>query len=76
MASVESRFGKFAGSNRARDFHVYLPVPLSIEGDDTVSGIRIATGAPFEARGDMPDFQLKLDPRSCFVTGYALTPGH
>jgi hypothetical protein len=74
MASVEPRFGKFAG--RASDLHVYLPVPFLIEGKDTVSGLRIATGAPFEARGDMPDFQLKLDPRSCFVTGFALAPGH
>lgn len=74
MASVEPRFGKFAG--RASDLHVYLPVPFLIEGKDTVSGLRIATGAPFEARGELPDFQLKLDPRSCFVTGYALAPGH
>ena len=76
LSTVQPRFGKFSGSNRARDVHVYLPVPLSIEGDDTVSGIRITTGAPFEAVGGMPNFQLKLDPRSCFVTGYALTPGH
>lgn len=75
LASVEPRFGKFTGGNRMHDFHVYLPVPLLIEGKDTVSGIRIASGAPFEARGNMPDFQLGLDPRSCFVTGYALTPG-
>ncbi len=76
MASVEPRFGNFAASSRARDFHVYLPVPLSIEGSDTVSGLRIATGAPFEARGDMPDFQLRLDARSCFITGYAMASGH
>jgi hypothetical protein len=73
MASIEPRFGKFAG--RASDLHVYLPVPFLIEGKDTVSGLRIATGPPFEARGDMPDFQLKLDPRSCFVTGFVLAPG-
>jgi hypothetical protein len=74
IASVEQRFGKFAG--RASDLHVYLPVPFLVEGRNTVLGLRIATGPPFEARGDAPDFQLKLDPRSCFVTGFALAPGH
>lgn len=73
MAQAEPRFGKFTG--RASDLHVYLPVPFLIEGKDTVSGLRIATGAPFEARGNMPDFQLKLDPRSCLITGLAMAPG-
>ena len=73
LASVEQRFGKFAG--RATDLHVYLPVPFLVEGSDMVSGLRIATGPPFEARGDMPNFQLKQDPRSCLVTGYTLAPG-
>ena len=73
VASVEQRFGKFAG--RASDLHVYLPVPFLVEGRNTVSGLRIATGAPFEARGDVPDFQLKLDPRSCLVTGLVMAAG-
>jgi hypothetical protein len=73
LASVEQRFGKFSG--RATDLHVYLPVPFLVEGSDMVSGLRIATGPPFEARGDMPNFQLKLDPRSCLVSGYTLAPG-
>jgi hypothetical protein len=76
LASIEPRFGKFTGSSPSREFHVYLPVPLSIEGTNTVSGLRIATGAPFEALGAIPDFQLKLDPRSCLVTGLSLAPGH
>ena len=75
LTDVEARFGKFASSNAAKDFHIYWPVPLSVEGKDTVSGFRIATGAPFESGGGTPDFQLTLDPRSCFVTGYVLTPG-
>lgn len=73
IPSVAQRFGKFTG--RASDLHVYLPVPFLVEGRTAVSGLRIATGAPFEARGDMPDFQLKLDPRSCLVTGFVLAPG-
>jgi hypothetical protein len=75
LSDVEARFGKFASSNAAKDFHIYWPVPLSVTGKDTVSGFRIATGAPFESGGGTPDFQLRLDPRSCFVTGYVLTPG-
>lgn len=76
LDSVVARFGKFTGSNRAKDFHLYWPVPLSVDGTDTVTGFRISTGAPFESGGGTPDFTLKLDPRSCFVTGYMLGPGH
>ncbi len=75
LASVEDRFGKFASSNAAKDFHIYGPLPLSVEGKDAVSGFRFATGAPFESGGGTPEFQLKLDPRTCFVTGYELDPG-
>jgi hypothetical protein len=75
LTDVEGHFGKFANSNAAKDFHIYGPVPLSVEGKDIVSGFRIASGAPFESGGGTPDFQLKLDPRSCFVTGYVLGPG-
>jgi hypothetical protein len=74
LSSVEARFGRFAGGNTAYDFHIYWPVPLSVDGKDTVTGFRMATGAPFESGGDEPDFALTLDPRSCFVTGYVLRP--
>lgn len=76
LDSVVARFGKFASSTPSRDFHIYWPVPLSVTGTDSVTGMRIATGAPFESGGGTPDFTLKLDPRSCFVTGYVLGPGH
>jgi hypothetical protein len=74
LASVEARFGHFTGGNRTQDFHIYSPVPLSVDGKDTVRGFRMATGAPFESGGGEPEFALKLDPRSCFVTGYVLKP--
>ena len=73
-ASVEARFGRFTGGNPAQNFHIYSPVPLSVDGKDTVKGFRMATGAPFEGGGGEPDFALKLDPRNCFVTGYVLKP--
>jgi hypothetical protein len=74
MASVEARFGRFASGNKAQDFHIYWPVPLSVDGKDTVTGFRMATGAPFESGGGEPNFVLTLDARSCFVTGYVLKP--
>ena len=76
LDSVEARFGKFANTNAAKDFHIYGLVPLSVQGKDSVTGLRFATGAPFESGGGTPDFTLKLDPASCFVTGFALGPGH
>ena len=76
LDSVVARFGKFTGVNRAKDFHLYWPVPLSIDGTNSVTGFRISTGAPFESGGGRPDYTLKLDPRSCFVTGFVLGPGH
>ena len=72
LSSVEARFGRFAGGNTAHDFHIYWPVPLSVDGKATVTGFRMASGAPFESGGGEPDFALTLDPRSCFVTGYVL----
>jgi hypothetical protein len=74
LSSVEARFGRFAGGNAAHDFHIYWPVPLSVDAKDIVTGFRMATGAPFESGGGEPDFALMLDPRSCFVTGYVLKP--
>jgi hypothetical protein len=74
LASVVARFGRFASSSSKSS--QYWPVPLSVDGDKNVSGIEIATGMAFTGAGGMPDFQLQLDPRSCFVTGYALAPGH
>ena len=76
LADVEARFGKFAASNAAHDFHQYWPVPLSLNGASKVEGIRIASTLPFAAGGGIPDYQLTLDPKSCFITGYALKPGH
>ena len=75
LASVEARFGNFASSNAAKDFHIYGPVPMSVEGKDGVTGFRFATGAPFESGGEIPEFQLRLDPRTCFVTGFELNSG-
>jgi len=49
-------------------------VPLSVDGKDSVTGFRMATGAPFESGGGEPDFALTVDPRNCFVTGYVLKP--
>jgi hypothetical protein len=74
LAEVETRFGKFAGGNASHDFHDYWPVPLSVDGDALVTGMRIASEPAFAAESGMPDFQLQLDPRSCFVTGYTLAP--
>jgi len=74
LTSVEARFGRFASANAAHDFHLYWPVPLSVDGKDNVRGFRMATGAPFESGGEEPEFALTLDPRSCFVTGYILKP--
>lgn len=74
IASVQTRFGRFASGNAAHDFHIYWPVPLSVDGKDAVTGFRMASGAPFESGGGEPDFALTLDPRSCFVTGYVLKP--
>jgi len=74
LSSVEGRFGRFAGGNTAHDFHIYWPVPLSVDGKDSVTGFRMATGAPFESGGGEPDFALTVDPRNCFVTGYVLKP--
>ena len=36
----------------------------------------IATGMAFTGTTAKPEFQLQLDPRSCFVTGYELAPAH
>ena len=72
LSSVTARFGAFAGTTKG--VHHYWPVPLSVQGDKLVTGIRIASGAAFEAGGGPPDFQLSLDPRSCFITGYVLAP--
>jgi hypothetical protein len=74
ISSVAERFGKFAGGNKSGDFHIYWPVPLSVDGKDKVTGFRMATGAPFESGGGEPNFVPTLDPRSCFVTGYVLKP--
>jgi hypothetical protein len=74
LASVAARFGRFASSNNSHDFGNYWPVPLSVDGDDMVSGIQFATGMAFATIGGIPDFHLQLDPRSCFVTGYTLAP--
>jgi hypothetical protein len=74
ITSVTGRFGKFTGGNKTEDFHIYYPVPLSVDGKETVTGFRMATGAPFESGGATPNFVLTLDPRSCFVTGYVLQP--
>ena len=76
ISSVVARFGKFVSWNASRDFFNYWPVQLSVDGDTLVTGIRIASGPAFEAGGGLPDFQLQLDPRSCFVTGYTLAPAH
>jgi hypothetical protein len=76
LGGVTSRFGRFASSDKAKNISNYWPVPLSIEGTNNVSAIEIATGMAFTGGGGMPDFQLQLDPRSCFVTGYVLAPGH
>jgi hypothetical protein len=76
LDDAQARFGKFAGGNTARDFHQYWPVPLSFTGTSTVEGIRIASGMAFAAGGGMPDFQLTLNPGSCFIMGYDLKPGH
>jgi hypothetical protein len=74
LSSVVARFGRFAGGDATHDFHIYWPVPLSVDGKDIVTGFRMATGAPFESGGGEPNFLLTLDPRSCFVTGYVLKP--
>jgi hypothetical protein len=74
LSDVVARFGAFVG--RPGNVHTYWPVPLSVEGDKMVTGIRIASGAAFESGGGTPDFLLQLDPRSCFVTGYTLAPAH
>jgi hypothetical protein len=74
IASVEARFGRFASGNAAHDFHIYWPVPLSVDGKNTVTGFRMASGAPFESGGGEPNLALTLDRRSCFVTGYVLKP--
>jgi hypothetical protein len=76
LSSVVARFGAFAGTNQPRAVHHYWPVPLSVEGDTLVTGIRIASEPAFEVGSGTPDFQLQLDPRSCFVTGYTLAPAH
>ena len=74
ISSVTERFGKFAGGNKTEDFHIYWPVPLSVDGKDKVTGFRMATGAPFESGGGEPNFVPTLDERNCFVTGYVLKP--
>jgi hypothetical protein len=74
LSSVVTRFGRFASGGNAGNSSNYWPVPLSVDGKDKVSGIEIATGMAFTGRGGMPEFQLQLDPRSCFVTGYVLAP--
>jgi hypothetical protein len=74
VKSVETRFGRFASSNASHDFGNYWPVPFSVSGADTVSGLQFATGMAFAATGAMPDFHLRLDPRSCLVTGFTLAP--
>ena len=74
ISSVTERFGKFAGGNRTQDFHTYLPVPLSVDGKDKVTGFRMASGPPFESGGTTPTFVPTLDRRNCFVTGYVLKP--
>jgi hypothetical protein len=76
LASVETRFGKFANRDAAHDSFNYWPLPLSVQGSDKVSAIRFATGMAFANRGDMPEFRLQMDPRSCFITGYTLAPSH
>jgi hypothetical protein len=73
---VASHFGKFAATDPGRDFRNYWPVPLAVSGAAKVEGIRIATGMAFAAGGGIADYQLTLDPRSCFITGYDLKPGH
>jgi hypothetical protein len=75
ISSVTERFGKFARNNRAQDFHTYLPVPLSVDGKDAVTGFRMASGPPFESGGVSPNLIPTLDPRSCFVTGFVIRPG-
>jgi len=76
LSSVVTRFGRFASSDKSKNISNYWPVPLSIEGANNVSGIEIATGMAFTGTdtGAKPEFQLQLDPRSCFVTGYVLAP--
>jgi hypothetical protein len=82
LSSVVARFGAFTGAGGPqKNIHPYWPVPLSVQGDTLVTGIRIASSPAFEVGSGTPDFQLQLDPRSCFVTGYtlapsALIPGH
>jgi hypothetical protein len=76
LDDVEASFGKFAASSAGRDFHQYWPVPLSIDGASKVNGVRIASSMPFAADSGIPDYQLTLNPRSCFITGYELKPGH
>jgi hypothetical protein len=75
LSSVTKRFGKFVRSNRTGDFHTYLPVPLSVDGKDKVTGFRMASGPPFESGGSTPIVIPTLDRRNCFVTGYTLKAG-
>ncbi len=69
MDSVQPRFGRFAGQTNT---YFYWPVPLAVGGAAKVVSIDIATGMAFVNRGAPPDFQLHLDPKSCFITGYAV----
>jgi hypothetical protein len=71
LADVQARFGRFAAKQAAN----YWPVPLAVSGNPNVEAIDIAQGMAFAGRSSAPDFRLKLDPGSCFVTGYTLAPG-
>lgn len=73
LGEVGQRFGRFATVNAARDFRTYWPVPLSFDGDDGVTEIDFATGMAFAGTVGMPDFELRRDPATCLVTGYAVS---
>jgi hypothetical protein len=74
IAAVQARFGRFAASNRPRDFFNYWPVPLSVSGETAVEDISFATGMAFAHVAGMARFQLRRDPATCLVRGFTILP--
>jgi len=73
MAAVSARFGRFAGTNRSRDFFNYWPVPLSFGGEGRVNEIGFSTGMAFAGIGGVAQFQLRRDPQTCLVRDYTVS---